>query len=82
MAQIGGGTSVALCARGLKNEPIWPFSWYPPEKQEKILQLSLLPHLSCVSALLKACYYNISTWIHIFSVFKDFYWFLMVFDGF
>ncbi len=87
-----GGTSVALCARGLKNEPIWPFSWYPPEKRKKILQLSLLPHFSNVSALLEACYSRSSIQFQIFLSFlifllflidfMAFWWILMVFDGF
>jgi len=87
-----GGTSVATRAPGLKNEPIWPFCWYPPEKRKKILQLSLLPHFSYVSALLEACYSHSSIQFHVFLSFlifvlflmdfDAFWWFLMVFGGF
>ena len=77
-----GGTSVPLCAPDLKNEPIWPFSWYPPEKRKKILQLSLLPHFSHVSALLEACYPRSSLQFHIFLSFLNCLWFLMDFNTF
>jgi len=76
---------VLLCrsaVRGLKNEPIWPFSWYPPEKRKNILQLSLLHHFSHVSALLEACYSRSSTQFHIFVSFLILKVFLMDFDVF
>ena len=81
VAGFGGGFRRSA-HRDKKTDPYGYLGGTPQRNAKKKLQLSLLPHFSYVSALLKACYSCIPIQLHIFSVFLNFCWVLMDFTAF